>query len=208
MSAIIDHLYGQVVDKQDEFTRSQLLLPSSVKGAELMRYQIDLFVTADKYGVRSLRDHLLKIFPGNLTMVTDFMSYPKNVDEIARHLYIEHKGCIEALQQVVVTSIVTDIHKFSDEAEFKRLLIDVPELAADLVHTMVKRQPPVRDPTMKTMIKEGTPVKRQRVKDGRKSSCTYAKRTRVGTRAAARAKHVVKQETDDEGQKSDAESER
>lgn len=105
-------------------------------GAGFVKYQVNLYVTADKYLVPGLCSRIADDFPGMLGAIKSERGYPSFVDAVARHIYGDCAGAATELRSSVTTLLALDIKSLKTHEEFKALLSDLPELAFELILTL------------------------------------------------------------------------
>lgn len=118
---MIAHLYGKPV----EFG----IVKSTDAGFQQVVMLIDLYITANKYLVSGLCTKIEQVFPVNLMQLFHHGSYPTHVDAIVRIVYKNHTIVTEKLQDLTATLLLKRIRELSEYRDFKRLMMELPELA-------------------------------------------------------------------------------
>lgn len=118
-------------------------------GTAYAKYLVHLHIAASKYMVGCLQSHIASHFPSVLTNIDKLSGYVEHADDVARHVYLEHADEATELRQHIVAHFRGHLARISKMADFRKLLLDVPELSADLVEASA----PVRQATGGTMRK-------------------------------------------------------
>ena len=133
---MIAWLYGLEADRNGNISKRPFVIQFSVEGMEYAKYQADVYMTASKYLVPSLQKRASQEFSLALTRVGNVSGYPNKIDEVARYVFPTYPDAEEVLREPLVDFFITHIDNVKEEAPFKQLLQDLPDLAVLIIKTL------------------------------------------------------------------------
>ncbi|KAK4542440.1 hypothetical protein LTR36_006692 [Oleoguttula mirabilis] len=123
------------------------------EGEGYAKYMVDLHIAASKYMVGDLQNHLKGRFPDVLARVDKQDGYLACADAAARHIYLERADAAADLRKHVVAHFRKHAARICQMPEFRQLLLEIPDLSADLVEELAAGQGVMGDgmtaPTLK-----------------------------------------------------------
>ena len=137
---MIAHLYGLDPDVYSGMKGSVFGFPGD---ATFLKYQINLYASADKYLVPSLRERAEDILAGGLKTNMSREQDRRDVYEVAKYIYVTYPDEAQGLRNLVVRKLFRYFKNRQYHDAFKRLLAEAPQLKADfeeLVAARVKRK--------------------------------------------------------------------
>ncbi|KAF2770465.1 hypothetical protein EJ03DRAFT_63182 [Teratosphaeria nubilosa] len=139
---LIAYCYGLQHDGTRQFTRDGH--HSTDDGAILsnnayLMYQVDLYVVAQKYLVPALCTQIVTNLPSMLRKLVDRdTSVSTNLASIVRHVYVHHEDDALLLRKPIADLMVKKATAWKEGAQFQALLLEVPQLALDMVTAMAE----------------------------------------------------------------------
>lgn len=112
----------------------QTRVPS--EAAEYAKYLVGLFVAATKYEIDTLPDQAKQRLHSALDGTTNFYAGLTHADDVARHVYLNHHDAAIDLRPLITQLFIKDLGRFDEMPRFHKMLLDVPELAADIVRAL------------------------------------------------------------------------
>ena len=133
----------------DDWNKPFLSYPDPTEAARYSQYLIDLHIAACKYQMIKLKIAVWTYLPKILTVVASLKDSSLPLGEVARHLYLDTAESGAAIRPLIVGYFVNDIVQFSDVPAFGQMLLDIPELSAEIVQGLAAKAKEAVPPTNK-----------------------------------------------------------
>ncbi|KAK4625895.1 uncharacterized protein CLAFUR5_05469 [Fulvia fulva] len=133
IEGMIAWIYGMQFNPRDRYNKyieNFHFVTSDETGVEFVKYQVDLFFTAEKYLLSRLATSVEGYF---FHMLLDVSRQVEFLHVIAKHVYIARAEEAVALRVHVANAYLERIRSIKDTEELKQLLLDIPELAFDII---------------------------------------------------------------------------
>ncbi|KAI7225404.1 hypothetical protein KC343_g458 [Hortaea werneckii] len=138
--SLLAYCYGLRFDGRSEYSKTDIRIDCNDHGAAYVQHQIDVYVVADKYGVGNLCTDILTKLPSMLFRITtpsnSAAQYPTHLDQVARHIYLDHPVAAKQLRRPVVEMFAKHVRSWVGTAEFERLVLDLPEFSVELFRAL------------------------------------------------------------------------
>lgn len=141
---LIAWLYSLKYDGKDKYATNLKSFSSCIDPSDNALncvYLMKLYAAADKYEVFSLKAKLSRDIPTILDGIGDGKDEAGGLylNNIARHIYAEQNHAAEVFRQDVIKILVKHMGDLSGTPEFAQLLINVPDLSAEIVHAVASQ---------------------------------------------------------------------
>ncbi|RMY76120.1 hypothetical protein D0863_02144 [Hortaea werneckii] len=138
--SLLAYCYGLRFDGRSEYSKTDIRIDCNDHGAAYVQHQVDVYVVADKYGVGNLCTDILTKMPSMLARITtpshSAAQYPTHLDQVARHIYLDHPVAAKQLRRPVVEMFAKHVKSWVGTAEFERLVLDLPEFSVELFRAL------------------------------------------------------------------------
>ena len=104
-----------------------------VEGVKFVKYQIDLWVAANKYMFWTLASEISMGLAALLKGIVSSRSYPQGLLDVAQYVYVAHAVEAFHLRSTIVEALRPNMVALKRGSNFKNLLLEIPELACDLL---------------------------------------------------------------------------
>jgi hypothetical protein len=160
--------YGLLHNGKDSYLPSRLSFPNHDQDAlDYVKYQVDLFVTADKYGVRALCNAIIGDFAQMLAqLVGPNNTLSDSLADVIKHVYVKHDFAALKLREPILALLASNTVECKEDANMKDLLGCSVDLSFDLWHAMNKSIVAERQTDLAEDV-EIMPMPRKRARRGR-----------------------------------------
>lgn len=135
---MIAFIYGFYTNEAGDISFAPLAIGPDPAGGRSMIYQINLFVTASKYQVTALEDHIKGRFNDCLWSLTGGRLHPRETYDVVRYVYVDKQHTATELRAPILTHLMAIMRSVKDTPEFKALLFGIPELFFELLTAAVR----------------------------------------------------------------------
>ena len=146
---MIAYIYGVHFDSVSDFATTKSSMKSTLDQTELAIYHANLFVTADKYLLPGLCNRTRAMFGNDIASV--MRDRPSELCGIASHVY---GSCAprNSLKADITALFRDHAGIFKEGTDFAQLLLDIPELAGDMVRALAEELKATRPMTLNPLI--------------------------------------------------------
>lgn len=131
IKGMLAYLYGIHFDTLEAFANTESSMRCDLDETELVLYQLDLYVVSTKYLMSDLSDRTRNVFQTLVHSGTD-----TDLSKLAVQVYLTYADEATELRKDVVDLFVGNIEECKDDRKFQDLLVNIPDLASDMVRAL------------------------------------------------------------------------
>ncbi|KAK5123786.1 hypothetical protein LTR85_002422 [Meristemomyces frigidus] len=138
MFGLLAHIYSLHFNGRNGYVKhkDRAKVSCDENGAEYVKYQVTLYITASKYLVPTLCTRVAEDFGQMLDCIVVDGGHSGYIVQIVKHIYVTHADAAVDLRGPMVTLFGNFASVWITDDWCRQLLFDVPELGVDLIATL------------------------------------------------------------------------